>query len=858
MMEVTDPSILAHFGSPISSAILGQESGNNANIGKSIDGAIGMGQIMPGTFAQYAQPGEDINNPADNLAVHRRIIDDLSKKSGGDPARIAVGYFSGAGNIAPSGSAIPYKADHKDGNGKSVSSYVSDVMKRIGTQYADSGNIATDAQTDMQEVTDPAILAKFADQNPSKTIGGAFDKLMKRVNEGPIGQTFQGAVNSAADVEGNIYGALTGNNYKEQTPTPDLDALKQAAGVTNKQDFLSRLKSAYDNTTMPQKFGAAEEALFNSPTGKVLGMGAGTPAGLPLAAGISELNQAGEKIGIPHQYSTALEMALPFLMGKKAQPKAPLEGEILPPEQTPPPAGVPLLERPAIDNQQAEARQVPPDNANPSPVPPTQKPLPVGLNKTDTGKDILFSKKAAENAQNILKTALEEEGIKPEDVAANLESGQTTGLPLNALDLAQKNVGGVQVQGTGLLKLGRAVANMPGLGAVMAGDTAARGYNSSQRIGEAFDKSISNAPYYGVKGDAIQQQEGSGKLYKEAFSANKSMSSPEINLILNTPAGKKALNAAATTMQNDRSLVGISNPDLVEQASLAGQEIPKGGIADGLKLRTLHYVKQELWNLAQQERDSKTFKYTPNGNAILGQYHDLLNEINSNDATREPNKKNSGLYAQANQTYATPARVKTALEDGRGFMAQDPEEIAQFFNNKNVSNPEKAAFAAGARRALQDKIDNMRDTANPITSLWKPALRKRLEPMFPDKKAFDQFTQHMEHEMTMHRTNGAFTGNSATEANRQFSDMVKQQSPLGKIIKGVIDPTGTAASMGIEALSGEMQKATAKMSKDTAAVIMRYLTSKDPEVWHDLADRINNPKNGFFYKEPNLSKRKKS
>ncbi len=116
---------------PISNAILGQESDFNPRSQTSTDGAIGEGQILPATFAQYALPGEDINNPKDNLAVHKRIIDDLSNKAGGDPARIAVGYFSGPENIAPPDSPTPYLHDHKDGNGKSVSSYVSDVLGRL-------------------------------------------------------------------------------------------------------------------------------------------------------------------------------------------------------------------------------------------------------------------------------------------------------------------------------------------------------------------------------------------------------------------------------------------------------------------------------------------------------------------------------------------------------------------------------------------------------------------------------------------------------------------------------------------------------------------------------------------------------
>lgn len=113
-------------------AFHGQESGYGANPATSVDGAMGDMQITPATFKQYAKPGEDINNRADNLAVGRRISDDLYDKANGDPARAAVGYFSGPGNIAPPGSPTPWIKDFKDGTGKSVSSYVADIQKRLG------------------------------------------------------------------------------------------------------------------------------------------------------------------------------------------------------------------------------------------------------------------------------------------------------------------------------------------------------------------------------------------------------------------------------------------------------------------------------------------------------------------------------------------------------------------------------------------------------------------------------------------------------------------------------------------------------------------------------------------------------
>jgi hypothetical protein len=122
-------------------ALLGQESDNGQNAVTSVDGARGAGQIMPDTFRRYAKPGEQIDNPDHNLAVMARIVRDLGTKFNDDPARIATGYFSGDGNVN-AGDGNAWKADKKDGNGKSVSSYVSDVLKRVGDAAVPAANAA--------------------------------------------------------------------------------------------------------------------------------------------------------------------------------------------------------------------------------------------------------------------------------------------------------------------------------------------------------------------------------------------------------------------------------------------------------------------------------------------------------------------------------------------------------------------------------------------------------------------------------------------------------------------------------------------------------------------------------------------
>ena len=112
-------------------AIHGQESGYGADPRTSVTGATGDMQIQPETFSRFAAPGERIDNREDNLSVGKRIIGHLSNKFGGDPDRVAVGYFSGEGNVAPEGHPTPWLNDRADPTGKTTSSYVNDIRNRL-------------------------------------------------------------------------------------------------------------------------------------------------------------------------------------------------------------------------------------------------------------------------------------------------------------------------------------------------------------------------------------------------------------------------------------------------------------------------------------------------------------------------------------------------------------------------------------------------------------------------------------------------------------------------------------------------------------------------------------------------------
>lgn len=152
-------------GSPavqdISRAIGQQEWHGKGPAPTSVNGAIGPSQITPDTAQQYGLDPTKLNDPVYAQRARDLIIGKLAALPNvqGDASRVAVGYFSGPGNIAPVGSPTPYIHDAADGTGKKTSAYVADVLSRLQKypSTADALNATMDqtiakAQTDAERL----------------------------------------------------------------------------------------------------------------------------------------------------------------------------------------------------------------------------------------------------------------------------------------------------------------------------------------------------------------------------------------------------------------------------------------------------------------------------------------------------------------------------------------------------------------------------------------------------------------------------------------------------------------------------------------------------------------------------------
>lgn len=158
---------------------------------------------------------------------------------------------------------------------------------RIGRFEVPEGTTAENAQSLIEQhlSNNPDIINPHTNTN---------DNSLASLADTAVGKSVGGSVDAATDILGNIYGTATGKEWKDVTPTPQLDVLR---------------KKGWSGTTTPEKVGAAVEALLTSPTGKIAQLfGANLPA-VAATTAISEANPVVSKVtGIPEQYLQAGEL----------------------------------------------------------------------------------------------------------------------------------------------------------------------------------------------------------------------------------------------------------------------------------------------------------------------------------------------------------------------------------------------------------------------------------------------------------------------------------------------------------------------------------------------------------------------
>lgn len=289
-----------------------------------------------------------------------------------------------------------------------------------------------------------------------------------------------------------------------------------------------------------------------------------------------------------------------------------------------------------------------------------------------------------------------------------------------ALDRVFRNgVGLIEEAGPSTRRLAEGVAQFPDKAAKVSEDYfESRLAGSTKRAKTAIKNNISKVDdFYGTIDDIFEKgQAKAAPLYEKAFKT--SVSSKNLDKILNTPAGKSALKQAVTKMQNDMTLAGVPDKELSKLAREL--EIVGSGakVSSGLKLRTLDYVKRSLDDMIE---GSQRAGEKDNARILVSLKKNLLTELD----------RASPAYSKARKTAGDYLSNANALEKGREFLKSDADTLLREF--KDLGETEKKMFRAGVSRAVRDQIDNTFDEGNYVRRiLGKEETRNKLKSVLGD------------------------------------------------------------------------------------------------------------------------------
>lgn len=208
-------------------ALVGVESGGDTEA-VSKQGARGSMQIMPGTFKDYAKPGESYDNDTDRRAAATRKIMADYKYYGGDTDKVLAAYIGGRGAVLADGTI---RDDIKDAEGTTPAAYVAKVNARMGsvqpsrTAKDNSIGVANDVSAEYKPKSEDAGLAGLAKQDPLR------EAITKRTIS-TLERTPEDAMKSEVDLRESMTGQSTRDAIESMkrmiAKREDLQAKEQA------------------------------------------------------------------------------------------------------------------------------------------------------------------------------------------------------------------------------------------------------------------------------------------------------------------------------------------------------------------------------------------------------------------------------------------------------------------------------------------------------------------------------------------------------------------------------------------------------------------------------------------------------
>jgi len=135
-------------------------------------------------------------------------------------------------------------------------------------------------------------------------------------------------------------------------------------------------------------------------------------------------------------------------------------------------------------------------------------------------------------------------------------------------------------------------------------------------------------------------------------------------------------------------------------------------------------------------------------------------------------------YKTARAAYAGPAASKGALIQGQKILSTHPEDVQHIF--ENMTPAEQEHYRIGAAQAYMDQISDSGLKSSELRKISEEdemaSARKRLQPIFKNKKKLDEFLSSVTGERAILNAKQSIIGNSAS-AERLAEDATHNAQP---------------------------------------------------------------------------------
>lgn len=384
----------------------------------------------------------------------------------------------------------------------------------------------------------------------------------------------------------------------------------------------------------------------------------------------------------------------------------------------------------------------------------------------------------------------------------------------------------MDVGGEGARNLARTVANTPGRGAqrlTTSGNlrAMAQGDRIKTQVGRVF---ADPDGYQAVKEGIIRARRHRAAPAYDAAYRTPVPFTRELEALLNTPAGMRAMAAAKANSLNSRQpwaqwFLNVSDDGRI----LDARRVPDMPALDQIKR-----VLDDMVEGAMRQPDGSPFAramQTPESRAIKSVRDDLLDILDSAVPA----------YREARRIAGETIKWDEALEFGRKALNMDSRVLRSKL--ATMTNDELEMARVGIAEAIRKRVDDAGFTHNALLKIFSSREQiRRLKPFFRRAEDWTAFRKAMFEEAKKRRSYDVLRGNSTTA--RQLADMAEAGTLSGHVQagaaaanRGLTAGVLNAVAQGIRRLGGT--------TPETADQMATLLATRDPAKVREIAQMLS-------------------